>query len=427
MTSHAFLWDGVMRDLGVDGSTGSALGINDLGQVVGRYNDYTSHTRASGSTAPDGWALTTLAGLADPQDSHAFDINNWGQIVGCSRIITGTLHACLWECIGGEWIPTDLGWLGPADQPSWAKHINDLEQAVGESRIDATTSHACLWERTGDEWIATDLGGLVPSLSSDAHGINDLGQIVGMSRIVTGTWHACLWEYVGGNWIATDLSGLVPSLNSCASHINNSGQVVGYSYTDTISHAFLWDGTLHDLNDFLPAGSGWTLHAASSINEYGLIVGRGKNPLGQFHAFLMDTSTPVYSYTSTGSAVAIRDKASASKAMTLDDDYVTFDLNVAINLTHANYADLKIELIGPKPNNTARVLCNAGSLQGSGAQTIVFDDEGAAGTIQPVQPLSYYDNKSIKRAWTLRITDTVKNGQTGTLFSWTLIVVPQTP
>ena len=96
----------------------------------------------------------------------------------------------------------------------------------------------------------------------------------------------------------------------------------------------------------------------------------------------MDTRQATYSYTSTGSAVAIKDKASASKAMTLTDNETITDLNVTVNLNHTRYADLKFELIGP--NNVTRVLCNAGGVTGSGTKTLVFDDDGAAGSIRPV-------------------------------------------
>jgi probable HAF family extracellular repeat protein len=58
--------------------------------------------------------------------------------------------------------------------------------------------------------------------------------------------------------------------------INASGQVAGYSFTpgDASVHAFLYDGTLHDL------GEG----AAFSINDSGQVTGRS----GSGHAFLYD-------------------------------------------------------------------------------------------------------------------------------------------
>jgi subtilisin-like proprotein convertase family protein len=97
-------------------------------------------------------------------------------------------------------------------------------------------------------------------------------------------------------------------------------------------------------------------------------------------------------------------------------------VNVKVTLTHTRYADLKFELTGP--NNVTRLLCNAGAVTGSGIKTLVFDDDGTAGSIVPALALSYYDGKSTLGKWTLKISDTVKNSKTGSFTSFTLDVVP---
>lgn len=77
--------------------------------------------------------------------------------------------------------------------------------------------------------------------------------------------------------------GALPDLGhdtSFASDINNSGDIVGSSwqgaqYTSGYdSHAFIVknEGTMHDLNALIPAGSGWTLRHAVRINEQGEIL-----------------------------------------------------------------------------------------------------------------------------------------------------------
>jgi hypothetical protein len=139
---------------------------------------------------------------------------------------------------------------------------------------------------------------------------------------------------------------------------------VGYALlngTTLTGVGFLYqNGVMHDLNNFLPAGSGWSrLYRASGINDQGQIAGSGYNAAGIQHAFLMDTRQVTYSYTSTGSAVAIKDKSTASKAMTLTDNVTITDLNVKVTLSHTRYADLKFELIGP--DNVTRLLCAAGA------------------------------------------------------------------
>jgi subtilisin-like proprotein convertase family protein len=142
--------------------------------------------------------------------------------------------------------------------------------------------------------------------------------------------------------------------------------------------------------------------------------------------FIWDTQQATYSYTSTGSAVSIKDKSIASKSMTLTDNARITDLNVKVTLYHTRYADLQFDLVGPD-NVTTRKLCAAGAVTGSGTKTLVFDDEGAAGSIVPVYKLSNYDGRSTAGKWTLKITDTVKNYKTGSFTSFTLDVVPVIP
>lgn len=72
--------------------------------------------------------------------------------------------------------------------------------------------------------------------------------------------------------------GLLGGNSARAFGINRLGQVVGHSYLsdNTTLHAFLWvDGVLRDLNDLLPAGSGWVLNEARAINDFGQITGYG--------------------------------------------------------------------------------------------------------------------------------------------------------
>jgi probable HAF family extracellular repeat protein len=87
---------------------------------------------------------------------------------------------------------------------------------------------------------------------------------------------------------------------SIARDINESGLVVGWSRNDTGQSqeeqfsAVLWeDGRVKDLNDLIPASSGWKLTDAYAINESGQIVGSGFKD-GKLQAFLLtpDTTPP---------------------------------------------------------------------------------------------------------------------------------------
>ena len=76
--------------------------------------------------------------------------------------------------------------------------------------------------------------------------------------------------------------------------MNKNGQVVGYTqkedqFQNLISRAFLYSpqtGVITDLNNFTldggstPAGLGWTLTSAVSINDFGVMVGYGSNAGG---------------------------------------------------------------------------------------------------------------------------------------------------
>jgi probable HAF family extracellular repeat protein len=70
--------------------------------------------------------------------------------------------------------------------------------------------------------------------------------------------------------------------------INDESQVVGWSSTSTgAQHGFIWDdGVLSDLNDLIPADSGWTLARATAINDRGQIAGIG-DVKGRRAAFLL--------------------------------------------------------------------------------------------------------------------------------------------
>ena len=104
---HGFLYDGTtMMDLGSllgAGGDSVAVGLNDLGQVVG-WSDSTSFTGRS-ATLYD----TSLGGLLDLNDlidplsgwhlQRAWDINNAGQIVGRGFNADGERHAFLLDVV----------------------------------------------------------------------------------------------------------------------------------------------------------------------------------------------------------------------------------------------------------------------------------------------------------------------------------------
>jgi probable HAF family extracellular repeat protein len=224
--AHAFLYsNGSMQDIGTLGNGSSvANGVNDAGQIAG-YVNFGSYQTAF---------LYANGSMQDIGGYSANGINNGGQIAGQADQDGGAF-------IYSNGLTNYLGVLGGAGNYSMAIAINNSGQVVGASEIASNTSitHAFLFSNNSMQDIGS-LGGTV---------IQQFG-------------------------------------------INASGQVVGASFigTNKIQHAFLHTGgQMYDLNNLLFAtNSGWTISAASGINDAGQIVGQATNLSGQAHAVLLN-------------------------------------------------------------------------------------------------------------------------------------------
>ncbi|WP_010248856.1 HAF repeat-containing protein [Acetivibrio cellulolyticus] len=123
------------------------------------YGPYVSYPDTYGSTGPEA-------------------INEKGQIVGYSYIGDDSLsqHAFLWE----NGVMKDLGTLGGQNNNSHAYDINNEGVIVGGSGSSIETFHPFLWKDS----VMTDLSnvgtfGIIDYTSSAAYSINDLGQVAG--------------------------------------------------------------------------------------------------------------------------------------------------------------------------------------------------------------------------------------------------------
>ena len=201
--SHAFLWDdGVMTDLGTLGGAYSAAGgLNDAGQVVG------SSRVATGSLTTDAflWENGVMTGLG-------------------ITAVQGTCFRDQRRGSGGRRLVRRPPLRAPSSGttacsanlfPGKAADINNAGQVAGAWESTRGYPVAALWDAAHG---VRELGVLPGGIFSAAYGLNDVGQVVGWSESFDGN-HAFLWD--DGQMI--DLGCGV------AADINNAGQIVGWS------------------------------------------------------------------------------------------------------------------------------------------------------------------------------------------------------
>ena len=258
------LKSGPLQEIGgLPGSDYSAaLGINNLGQVVGSANTATG-MRAFRSRRTTG--VVALGTLPGDNSSVALAINHSGQAVGYSSGPPG-VRAVVWTPAGAiRALP-----MLPGCDSARGLAINDLGDVVG---VCDTVSgpRAVLWE--GD--AVQDLGTLPGHGASEALSINANGVIVGSSGDPEAQHHAVLWPSGGGP--IQDLGTLPDGTSSRALAISNRREVVGISEASAGDHAFLWteqDG-MQDLNGLLTSRFGFVLTQAVAISAQGVIVAVG--------------------------------------------------------------------------------------------------------------------------------------------------------
>jgi probable HAF family extracellular repeat protein len=290
VNSHAGFYDGVsFRDLGgfrVDANS-VALGINYGGLIVGnaitKLGDQQAFVYSTGTGFKD---LGTLGG----PNSSANSINDKGQIVGYSYTTSpAVFHAFLYQ----NGVIKDLGTLG--GQISFATAINASGEITGNSTNAEGKRHAFLYVHNK----LIDLGfPTIPANTkageSSGTALNEKGTVVGVYSYLDlkspgDVSHDILraFRYDGVRFI--DL-GTLGGGNAQAHGINKAGDIVGSSDLpgDVNEHAFLFrQGHIYDLNDLIPAGTGFTLKDASAINQAGQILVNGTDAQGNNRAFLL--------------------------------------------------------------------------------------------------------------------------------------------
>ena len=239
-----FAWQNrVMTPLATLGGNNSWAngGVNNRGDVVGVAENATvdpSCATPGLEGKPVIWKKGTVQELPTfpgDEDGTALSVNDQGQVVGASTDCNASptiFHAVLWQ----NGTVTDLGSLGGKFNNA-AQGINNRGTVVGFSDLPGDTNpHAFLWTESGGMRDLGTFGGLPASF---AFGINNEEQVVGMSCDANGDCGAFLWQ----DNVMTDLNTLLPNGSPwnliVGTSINSRGEIVGVGDTGGRFHAIL--------------------------------------------------------------------------------------------------------------------------------------------------------------------------------------------
>ncbi len=273
------LWDsGNLIRLGtISGECGTALDVNENGQVVGYVQD------AGGNNQAFLWSDSNLNGQTDPgerillgtlggAESRAWAINDAGVVVGDSDDNNEVQHAFRWFNSMVDIHP------GIADDESYATDINTAGVIVGIERVNETI----YWQAYKWDGSVTPIGTL--GKENGAYAINDLSQISGYISYDNGPLTTFLWLPQPAYGLPAGMNDLgVEAAGEFGFGLNDAGQVIGGGG----GGAYLWQAGIQTyLSDLLPPNSGWTLFGPTGINNKGQIVGQGLYQ-GQVHGYLL--------------------------------------------------------------------------------------------------------------------------------------------
>ena len=287
---RAFLFSGATMTMLDPTATMTAQAINDAGGIVGAVIASTGDSHAF---AYDGAITADLFTLGGPT-SYALGINRDGLICGASTTGDGFTHAFVYE--GG--VMYDIHVLAQATEYSsptptaniihstfsQAHDVNDTREVVGYfTAPDAGgtgTERAFFYKNEQ----MTELGSL-GGADSRALAISNNGHIVGWSLSAAGVQFATMF-YTNGQVRSLGMPTTTATW-SAAYDVNDSGVAVGAASDAALVYT---NGATTDLNTLIPSGTGWTLLAATGINNAGRIVGYGTIN-SQTHAFMLTPTT----------------------------------------------------------------------------------------------------------------------------------------
>jgi probable HAF family extracellular repeat protein len=262
---HVLEWDPAT---GIhDLGRGQGLAINDAGQVLG-------WAQFGESFGP---ALWDSDGTVTPIPVTPIGLSESGQVIGSVGYFPDT-RIRLWDPVSGVQDLGPLGSLGGDGSDDTTRDANGSGLVVGLSDPPDDFAHAFRWDSQNG---MHDLGTLGPHGLSFANAVNGAGQVVGGAYDDSSHTHAFLYDGT-----MHDL-GTFRGLVSIAHGINDMGAVVGFA-GETSPHGFVYaDGVMTDLNDLIDPGSGLTIYSAYAINNAGWITADAQDAQGHRHSVVL--------------------------------------------------------------------------------------------------------------------------------------------
>lgn len=243
-----------------------ALCVNAKGEAVG-YAVTADSSRRVAFLFRDA-KVTILPG----EQARAYRINEAGEIAGQAKTPgQKTVAAVLWK--NGNLVDLKICCAGTA------RVINAQSLVAGDAYDDEGHYHAFFWDaQHGARRVTFPAMGGAGEEYSLVLALNDRGQAV--LRVAPGG----LLSFSEGKFEPLDLPQADPRA------MNQAGVIVGsVGPSPELQKAFVWDKVhgMIDLNDAIPAKSGWELDVASSLNDHGEIVGWGEHAKSENAGFLL--------------------------------------------------------------------------------------------------------------------------------------------
>jgi probable HAF family extracellular repeat protein len=280
---QTFLYVYPSGKIGEIGSLGgklkAACAINDSGAIAGYSQDSNGNLQAFSYTDKSG--IISLGTFDGGSTSEAFGINDNNMIVGDSATSSVAHRPFLYS---GKLQDLGIGTNEATDAFETAYGISDNGIVIGRSDSGNGIFHAFQWSNGQLKDLGT-LGGSNSEALAISKRTNSL--VVGDSDTGNGPTHACVWSNGNPNDLGV-LAGFAKA--SFARAVNRSNHVVGDSDSDDQKRAFLYtNNQLYELDQLavnLDAAGFTSLDIAYGINDNEWICGCGTTKDGETHAFL---------------------------------------------------------------------------------------------------------------------------------------------